>query len=367
MRLQTVRLAVCLAFVALACSAAAAQQRASGFPDALDVQLSRKNRLPFMSITSPDEGAIRRTIMEQSEKLFMDGKFDELEKMAESFRANDAKTPSGVWKIDLIYKPFSSCECHTNHEKSDDHELMLRTAKKYAEKYPSSPTPLIIQSEILYKYAWEGRGYGWTRDVEPQQWKLFRERLEQAEQVLADNLEVVARDPAGPALMTKILSMSSIADAEFLDWIATASEFTPAYPPLYFNAMHVYYPNWRSSPDVIEAIAKGAVQVSRADEGRALYARIYLHAWFEYGNELYGATRVNKEYLRDAVFDLLKRYPDRYNFEMFGKMACSLEDWQMAAPIFHRLQELVVEEYPWNGDITYQGCRSQMYQINGNW
>ena len=48
-------------------------------------------------------------------------------------------------------------------------------------------------------------------------------------------------------------------------------------------------------------------------------------------------------------------------------MACSLEDWKTAAPIFHRLQELPMQEYLWEGNVNYQGCRSRMYAINGNW
>jgi hypothetical protein len=365
-RLQA-RIAAGLAFAALACASAGAQQRVSGFPDALDVQLSRKNPLPFMAVPAPDEGSVRVAIMERAENLFMSGKFEELEKMAESFRTKDTKTAAGVWKIDLLYQPFTSCECHSDHEKSDDHASMLGMARKYAEKHPSSPTPLIIQAEILYAAAWEARGSGWAKDVRPEQWKLFGERLDQAEQLLADNLEIISRDPAAPALLTKIMSMSSIENGDFLDWLNSAADITPDYAPLYFNAMHLYYPNWRANPGAIEAIANGAVQKSQSSEGRALYARIYLHAWLHYGNELYTVAKVDRAYLREAVFDLLTRYPDRYNFEMFGMMACSLEDWKTAAPIFHRLQELAPREYEWSGDITYQGCRSRMYQINGNW
>ncbi|MDP3738128.1 MAG: hypothetical protein Q8R02_12105 [Hyphomonadaceae bacterium] len=362
----TIAAAVCLAAFAFGGAKAEAQGPGNTFPDALDVQLARPNPLPFMKDPRPQDYEIRDGIVNRVHSLFLAGRFQELEGMAEAYRTNDRRTPAGAWKIDVFYQTFFGCMCEEEDQEARASALKgnLEQARKYKKQYPASPTPLLIEANILYAQAWHARGQGWAQKVSARDWQVFYDKIEEAQKLLEANADVVMRDPATSALMVDMASMTPVSDDVFISLVDSHMRVNGAYTPIYFPAMRLYYPNWRDSPQAIEFFARNAVKASEAREGKSLYARIYLHAYYEYGKDLYTATDVDKEYLRKAVFNLLNRYPDRHNFEVFGIMACDLEDWAMAAPIFARLQELPSQEYlHWGVDVPYQACRGKMYNL----
>ena len=148
--------------------------------------------------------------------------------------------------------------------------------------------------------------------------------------------------------------------ANFETLIEVAVKRAPDYTPIWFAAMERYYPKYGNDPRAVERFGQMALKANTS-AGPEMYARIYLHAWQEYKQDLYRVTGVDRRVLREAVFDLLKRFPDQHNFEVFGEMACGVGDFEMAAPILHRLQALPVEDHVWGEIANYQGCRSQIY------
>ncbi len=49
---------------------------------------------------------VRKEIKERVERLFMAEQFDELEHLANEYRENKSRTPSGIWKLTNFYYGF---------------------------------------------------------------------------------------------------------------------------------------------------------------------------------------------------------------------------------------------------------------------
>ena len=98
-------------------------------------------------------------------------------------------------------------------------------------------------------------------------------------------------------------------------------------------------PKWRGSHEAIGAFANGAVELTRETEGMGMYSRVYWYAsQGDYGSELFEESKVDWARMRLAIADVLARYPDQSNINNFARFACLAGDAEETRSLLSRIE-----------------------------
>jgi hypothetical protein len=108
-------------------------------------------------------------------------KFDELECLADSFRASKETFPGGLSKLHNLYGGLAM---PLRHPTEEDWKAHMETVHKWAVARPQSITARIALAESYVNWAQNARGNGYSDIVSEGGWKLFQQRNREAKRVL---------------------------------------------------------------------------------------------------------------------------------------------------------------------------------------
>lgn len=298
----------------------------------------------------------RDEITEKSRMLFREGRFADIEAIADDYRAHGSRTSSGLWKIGLLHDGLD--DDFMRGERDDAYWAGLRTKiQTWIDAFPRSPTPRILYATTLIKEAWAIRGGGWARDVRKEDWEPFQKHIAEARAYMLANKAIGSTDPQWYDTM---LGLARVDGSKPDDVEALVDEATFKYPdyyPIYFGTIGYLQPRWHGNLAAIEAFANLAVEKTHDIEGDSMYARIY---WFasqlEYGERLFQDTQATWPKMKRGIIDVLKRYPDPWNINNFAHFACIAGDRDTTARLTARIQEPISDA--WAKDRTlFARCR----------
>jgi hypothetical protein len=245
----------------------------------------------------------RETIQGRVYELLQDGDFGSIEAMANEYRATQARTSSGLWKLTLFYVGQQRAF------RSEGHDWALQKAKAWLDRYPQSPAAVLAYADALPD-------------------------AEGTRRYLEAHKSVAAQDPHWYEMMAQVASAQVWRREQFDKMIDEGLDRAPEYYQLYFAAI-----DYLGAAEV-EGLARQAVERTRKTDGWGAYARIYWYASQSiFGDNLFRQSRVSWPDMKKGVDDVLSRYADGWNLANFLKFACLAGDGPEMKELTRRMDE----------------------------
>lgn len=288
--------------------------------------------------------------------LFTMNEFDELNSLAEQYRVSKERTSSGYWMLSRLY---GTLEKHISFEHADEKDSfwLERKTTQFLKEHPESPSAIILRAIYLEARAWNYRGGGWAKDVPPEAWKPFKEKLREADKFLLDHKDIAKTDPQWYAVRTRIQVALYDEPKDFLESYEEGLAKYPDYYQIYFSAVFGLMSKWHGNPRYIENLAQSAVENTAKTEGNAVYTRIY---WFLSQNlqkheDLFVDYNVNWVMMTKGMQDILDAYPDQWNVQNFAYFACKKKDRQITRLLMGRITGKPHKDV-WGTNKLYKRC-----------
>ncbi len=289
--------------------------------------------------------------------------FAGLDKLAETYRKTEARTSSGIWKLNVFYSGF-----HTKVKKAGKDDPVWRSvARKLAiwqSQFPDSPTPIIANAIVMKRYAPTLRSPVLVQRASTaasDEDAAFVTTLIAAKAHLEKHKAVASRDPHYYVIWANLafaLGRLGADDATFFDIMIEGMQSFPEYYPIYFAAMDYVAPPARGDAKALEALANMAVEQTRSVDGLSLYARVYWTAHSSYfGKDLFRRSDVNWQKMSAAIDDILKRFPDQWNINNFAYFSCLAGDVEKTRSLLARIEGKPVREV-WKTGTAYRACEN---------
>jgi hypothetical protein len=296
--------------------------------------------------SSTDEVGHREDIMAAVANSLQNKRFDELEALADMFRSQKQRTPSGRWRLSLFYQGLKRYQ----QDLPPDQDPPL---DGWIAAYPGSSAARIGYATMLLEKAWNIRGRGYASTVDEENWAPFRTTVERARQYLLKFKSMAAMDPNWYTTMAEVGTMQGWSDTEYDALLREAFDREPTYTDTYFEAANRALPKWGGSAQKVEKLAREAEQRTRATDGSGLYTRIY---WATYYEDLFTNSAVDWAEMKQGMDDILARYPTQWNISHFAFFACLGGDYTKALEMVDRIEYQPMTEI-WGGLFSYYRCK----------
>jgi hypothetical protein len=301
----------------------------------------------------------RKAQMEEIHQRILAGDFVGLDSTERSWRMGKTRTPTGVWKLEMFYDSmFFLGQMAPAPDCTDSADAVLA---RWRHASPNSPAPYIASAQRLLAKGWCLRGAGYASSVDDAAWKPFNDNVEAAYDMLSKHEAVASVDPHYYAVMASIYVAQGRSEAKFRALLKEAVAKEPYYYPLYDQAFRYYQPQWFGDYASEEAIARLAVDQTRAKDRSSVVARIY---WtqMECGC-MPAAEDLDRPGLIQGMADLAELYPNPWNLSHMARMACAIGDYDLAKHYFEALPVGDDGKSGWADwakvDISsWQGCRN---------
>src|SRR5579872_4206282 len=210
------------------------------------------------------------------QQLFSQGKYEDLDKLADSLRQTKATFSGGRSKLKIFY---SGLLYFPNRKSPNDLDWQTRieTLKQWRTQKPDSITAAVSLAEAYYYYGWYARGADYANKVSASQWALFDERLKSAKQILDEASHLKAKCPQWYLVMIDIgRSQGGDADQEAAVF-NQAITFEPAYRAYYIQYAQYLMPKWSGNEGDWEQFAERMYVQLGPKQGPITYFRIAIN------------------------------------------------------------------------------------------
>ncbi len=289
----------------LAIGSATAQ---TDMPTEVEPAFLRKNFVPQLPrIANSEEHEEAKWLLYGTVPRLEKEEYDFLEKMALNARTSKAIFSTGNWHLTLFYKGVTS---YGGKDPQGDRSIAMLS--KWAKERPQSITAQVALAQGWVNYAWVASGNG---ETEPD-WKLFRERIEQARMVLREAKNLPEKDPHWWSVAQEVGICQHWDEATFDGLYQEAIDFEPTYYPYYFNKATYFLERWHGKKGDPERFAVEAAdafgKLKGQAQGDALYARMFWNFDARHFSEVsfQDKTLMSIERIERGMQELARQYPD---------------------------------------------------------
>ncbi len=273
-----------------------------------------------------------------------------LDRMHDEFLASRQRTTHGLWMLEALQGAW---DAQLDVEDTTD---MDRWLGKWQAGAPDSRMRKLVMAIRWQRQAWVARGGGSASSVPGEGMRLFRERLAKA---------AAALDEAGPAgresplwyWVALIVAGSSQQPASAMDALyeEAAGKF-PTYHTIHYTRLNYLLPQWGGSFEAVDRFVGRVVERTRATDGEAFYAWLYMDVADKTEGDLFTETAARWPRMKKAFQDMLARYPDDFNRNRFATFACRARDRETTAALLQELGPRASLGYASPG-YTTESCR----------
>ncbi len=297
------------------------------------------------------DGVIARKKLQSDVRVLLhEEKYEELEKMANVFRMGKMRFPDGGWKIHQFYKAFGDPYYGWSE--------LFRNIDRWVKKYPNSVTARVAAGTAWSDFAWAARGGGYAKTVTEEGWKLMRERMAKAYDLVKNQPDDPSRDCMERYSLLLWIVHSQGGDRQKYEALfQKAISFEPLYYTYYLGKAFYLLPRWYGEEGEWQRFADEAIKLTPKSEGMGIYTRILIKIW---GHKEFTAFRepdISWEKMKQGFLDIERNYPNSMqNLNAFCMFACIAGDKETARGLFKRIGNMPYTEV-WSGRSNYEKWR----------
>lgn len=217
--------------------------------------------------------------------------------------------------------------------------------EKWAKAFPKSSQAHFARARFAYAMAWNRRGGTFANEVKEESWKEFREGLRQAEEILHHAPEELHNTPIYYHLLLAIAQDSNRPFETRLAIFQAGVSRWPEYYGLYENMLKRFVPKWGGSWAIVDQSIRTWASQRVTDEGASLYSRLYARVLLD-GAKV-EETMIQWPTMKASLEDLVKRYPDSYNWSLAASSACLFGDRALFQLSMEKLSPNRVQASAW--------------------
>lgn len=277
------------------------------------------------------------------------GEFAKLERMHDEFLRDRLRATDGQWLLEAfqagIEGQFRGPEADTE-----------RYLRDWAAAIPGSTLLPAVKAMRWHRLAWNARGGGFASAVPEEAFQIFRERLDKAAAALGESPNAGKASPlwysAALSVAASRGASSAAVDALFDEAVARF----PTYHRLHYTRVNFLMPEWGGSLETVDAFVEKSVKLTAATEGEAFYAWVYIGVAQGVRGNFLESTRATWPKMKKAFADMVARYPDPYNRNLFATFACRVRDRETTARLLAELGA-AAKLGAYSPGITTEGCQ----------
>ncbi|NJK92117.1 MAG: WD40 repeat domain-containing protein, partial [Blastochloris sp.] len=296
---------------------------------------------PFMIADGPAE---RMKFGQSCRESLVLNEFSKLEELGNVLRTQKERFPEGLWKLRMFYVGLTP---EKTPQGTSFEELEAKLAE-WGRIHPNSLTVPVARARLYIHLAWGARGSGYANTVDAKGWKLFKEHIQQAREILERSKNKGKPCPEWYASMMTVALAQNWSTQDYDKLFQEAIGYEPGYYDYYFSRAYALLPRWHGEKGDWEDFAEQSPNFL-PEEGMAIYARV---AWAQrefYGN-LFEETKIQWPKMRQGFRDLIKQRPDSFwNLKNFAEFAFMAGDRETAEEL-----EVLMEKHPgrklWEND-----------------
>lgn len=275
--------------------------------------------------SSEDDGDVGRhkVITEISEAFTPnpnDPRYDRLDALVDQWLPMTCKLLDGRPKLNFLDWGFKRY-----YENRGGPEAYREAVTRLKAARPNASYTVIAEATYWIEYGGNARGTGYIGTVSADNYQLYLQRFQKAEDVLLNNKERGSILPGWYELTMTVQSRlgrpREVVDQVFLE----GTKKFPNYLPLYIAKRNSQEPKWGGSWQAVDDTIRLAVKNTEATEGQSMYARLYFGVWENLSRResFLVDTRVSWPKLERGFKDLIALYPNSLlPARMFLRLAC---------------------------------------------
>ncbi|MBI3528800.1 MAG: hypothetical protein HY067_12630 [Betaproteobacteria bacterium] len=274
-----------------------------------------------------DELSIRDSIRNQARNALLSENFPELERLSILYGKNDKRTPSGAQKISLFDDGLNLALTPPPNEDEKYCDRMEKKVLNWIGAYPKSPAARIAYARALSAHAFFFRGKGYANTVPEEAWEPFFRYENIAMDYLNKNESIASADTGWYAIKIHIAKHLGWKRERINPFIEEALSKNVDDDRIYYAVLDYLFPKWHGDADQLEHFVSYVVTKTQEKRGMELYARFYAAAsQFQYKHELFSQSKASWPRMKIGFEDLLRRYPDPWNANIYAHFACLARD-----------------------------------------
>lgn len=247
------------------------------------------------------EQAEREQFKEEARRRLFAGDLDGLDATARELRTSRAAFANGTWKLTVFHQGLAG---PTDEWSEDEWLRAIDRARAWVRERPASIAARLVLTDLWIGYGWSARGTGWSKDVSPDHYALFQQRIDEATQVMKDAQGVKERCPRRTATLLRLALVDGTEKDDELTTFEQAIREEPDYQPIYSAHLRYLQARWHGAPGDWERAATTIVKLPR---GKEKYARA---VWYLHEMNSWEPNLVSWPYLKQGFADMRARHPD---------------------------------------------------------
>jgi hypothetical protein len=196
-------------------------------------------------------------------------KFDGLDATADQLRSGKTRLPGGQWQLRVFYSALDAPQ--QSEQDSAEHIAHL---EHWMSQRPNSITARVALATALTRWAWVARGHGYANTVTPEGWRLFRERIDQAQIVLEGSQKMQIMCPQWYSAMLTVGTAQGWDLERMHQVLEEGVKFEPGYYYLSQQYANYLLPKWHGRSGDASSFARTSADAIGGDAGDILYFQV---------------------------------------------------------------------------------------------
>ncbi|MGA2778919.1 MAG: DUF4034 domain-containing protein [Steroidobacteraceae bacterium] len=209
-----------------------------------------------------------RTFRVMVRGLLDQGRFADLDALADQLRSQRLRFTGGAWRLHVLYATLST----PGSETATDAEWRAQISMlvQWLQANPTSATAPVALAQTYVRFAWKARGHGYSDTVTPEGQALFIDRMESARSVL----EASTTSRLCPQWYRQMQAVALAQGWDHARYAALSEQGFANEPGYYYFALaelNYLLPKWFGKPGEARAYAEQIADTVGDADGDAVY------------------------------------------------------------------------------------------------
>jgi hypothetical protein len=295
--------------------------------------------------------------------LLVQEDFAELEKIIRQYRTDKDRLVGGYWKNNAFYDVAypSAFPSHSGAIQDSDFLVLIARTKKWIAAYPDSAAARVFLANVYTAYADYVRGSGFANTVSDAQWKLFRERGNQAKETLLAAATLQEKDAHWYTVMQMVAFQEGWDKTEARDLLDQAVAFQPGYYHFYRQYAQYLQPQWYGETGDIQSFAEEISSKLPEPDSSIVYFQIISSLSCYCRQHTDALPHASWPKIKQGYINLTRLYGNsNLTANRFSEMAFIFGDQNAALDAFSVITTR--DESVWLSDDAFQSAKTWAHQ-----